>query len=299
MSAHREVRAYVLDRDVIRIAGPDAISFLQGQLSQDVAGLAVGASAFSFVLEPQGKVSAWGRITRVAADAVIFDVDHGFADVVIARLNRFKLRTKADIEQLDWRTVALRGASDRGVLDPAAVVAAFDWPGFSGVDLMGANVTVPAGLTAGDRDDYERRRIEAAVPVLGCELDASTIPGEAGAAIIDGSVSFTKGCYTGQELVARVDSRGNNTPRRLRSVHIDGGVPAAGSDVIVDDKVVGRLTSVAPTESGAVALAYVQRAVEPPVAAVVVDQAGRRYTSICVPLPGPPSAVGTGERAAT
>jgi folate-binding Fe-S cluster repair protein YgfZ len=89
--------AFMIDRDVIRISGPDAISFLQGQLSQNVADLAVGASAFTFLLEPQGKVSAWGRITREADDAVLFDVDRGFADVAIARLSRFKLRTKADI----------------------------------------------------------------------------------------------------------------------------------------------------------------------------------------------------------
>ena len=82
-------------------------------------------------------------------------------------------------------------------------------------------------------------------------------------------------------------------------MRIDDGVPEAGSELLVDDKVVGRLTSVAASDGGAVALAYVQRAVLPPVAAVVVDQAGRKYTSICVPLAGPPSAVGTGERAAT
>src|ERR1700754_2460551 len=104
-----DARAYELDREVIRIAGPDAISYLQGQLSQDVAGLAVGASAFTFLLEPQGKVSVWGRITRVADDAIVFDVDSGFAEAAMARLTRFKLRTKADIERLDWQVVAIRG----------------------------------------------------------------------------------------------------------------------------------------------------------------------------------------------
>ena len=290
--------AYTLDRDVIRISGPDAISYLQGQLSQDVAGLAVGASAFTFLLEPQGKVSAWGRITRIADDAIIFDVDGGFADAAIARLTRFKLRTKADIEQLDWPVFAVRGdAWLNTTVD--TVVAHFNWPGFVGVDLMGDEVEAPHGIPIGDRADYERQRIEAGVPALGHELDGDTIPAEAGALVIEQSVSFTKGCYTGQELVARVDSRGSNTPRRLRLVRIDDGVPAAGSELLVDDKVVGRLTSVATADGGAVALAYVQRAVQPPVAAVVVDQAGRRYTSICVPLAGPPSAVGTGDRAAT
>ena len=289
--------AYIIDRDVIRIAGPDAISYLQGQLSQDVAGLAVGASAFTFLLEPQGKVCAWGRITRIADDAIIFDVDRGFAEATIARLTRFKLRTKADIEHHDWGVVALRGGVEFN--SPDAVVARFDWPGFEGVDLIGADVTAPAGIAVGDPADYERQRIEAGVPALGHELDGDTIPAEAGALVIEKSVSFTKGCYTGQELVARVDSRGSNTPRRLRLVRVEVGVPAVGSELLVDDKVVGRLTSVAASDGGAVALAYVQRAVTPPAAAVVVDQAGRRYTSICVPLAGPPSAVGTGDRAAT
>ena len=276
--------AYTLDRDVIRIAGPDAISYLQGQLSQDVAGLAVGASAFTFLLEPQGKVCVWGRITRIADDAIIFDVDGGFADVAIARLTRFKLRTKADIEQLDWRVVAIRGD---GSLDTsgAVVVATYDWPGFEGIDLLGSDVTAPSGIPLGGHTEYERQRIEAGVPVMGHELDGDTIPAEAGALVIEKSVSFTKGCYTGQELVARVDSRGSNTPRRLRLVRIDDGVPEADSELLVDDKVVGQLTSVAASDGGAVALAYVQRAVTPPVAAVVVDHAGRKYTSICVPLP--------------
>jgi folate-binding protein YgfZ len=293
-----DARAYVLDRDVIRIAGPDTISYLQGQLSQDVAKLAVGASAFTFLLEPQGKVSAWGRITRTADSEILFDVDRGFAEATIARLTRFKLRTKADIDLLDWRVVALRG--DVGsIASIAPIVAHFDWPGFEGVDLMGAEFEVPGGIAVGDPVEYERCRIEAGLPAMGHELDVNTIPAEAGDVIIDKSVSFTKGCYTGQELVARVDSRGNNTPRRLRLVRVDDGVPEAGSELLVDDKVVGKLTSVAASGAGAVALVYVQRAVTPPVAAVVVDQAGRRYTSICVPLAGPPSAEGTGDRAAT
>src|SRR5688572_7327876 len=126
--------AYELERDVIRIAGTEAISFLQGQLSQDVARLAVGQSAFTFLLEPQGKVCAWGRITRTDDDEILFDVDRGFADAAITRLTRFKLRTKADIERLDWRVVAIRGgnAGEHAATD-GEVVARFDWVGFSGI----------------------------------------------------------------------------------------------------------------------------------------------------------------------
>lgn len=294
--------AYELQRDVVRIAGPDAISFLQGQLSQDVVRLGSNMdSEFTFLLEPQGKVCGWGRLTRMA-DEVFFDVDRGYGDAVIARLNRFKLRTKADIELVEFDAVAIRG-NRVNISFCASIVASFDWPGFDGIDLLGTDldrvVAETPGVVRGTAADYERQRIQAGVPAMGRELDANTIPNETGDVVIEKSVSFTKGCYTGQELVARVDSRGNNTPRRLRLVRIDGGVPAAGSDLLVDDKVVGKLTSVAPADGGAVALAFVQRAVTPPIAAVVVDQAGRRYTSICVPLAGPPSAMGTGDRAAT
>src|SRR5919109_2413667 len=86
-----------LPRDILRVAGPDALSFLQGQLSQDVVAVEIGASAWSFLLQPQGKVDALVRLTRTADDEVVVDVDGGHGDAVVARLNRFKLRVKADI----------------------------------------------------------------------------------------------------------------------------------------------------------------------------------------------------------
>src|SRR5688572_32070787 len=81
-----------LPRDVLRVGGPDAVSFLQGQVSQDVLALDVGGSAWSFLLQPQGKVDALVRLTRTAEDEVVADVDAGYGDAVAARLNRFKLR---------------------------------------------------------------------------------------------------------------------------------------------------------------------------------------------------------------
>jgi folate-binding protein YgfZ len=254
--------AYELSRDAIRVEGPDAITFLQGQVSQDVAGLAIGMSAFTFILEPQGKVDVWGRVTRVAADAVVVDVDGGYGEAAMARLNRFKLRTKATIELLPWRSVAVRDDLPPGL--QADVVAGFDWPHFTGVDLLGPSIVPPAGAIVHSAEHYERRRIEAGVPRLGHELDANTIPAEAGPVVVARSVSFTKGCYTGQELVARVDSRGNNTPRNLRRVVITGGVPERGADVTSDGIHIGVLTSVAATATGAVALASIRRGVEVP-----------------------------------
>lgn len=245
-----------LPREMLRVHGPDAVSFLQGQLSQDVARLAVGGSAWSFLLQPQGKVDALVRATRTADDEVIIDVEAGWGEAVAARLNRFKLRVKADLDPLaDWRCLAVRGVEPVG--DVVAV------PAFgSGGDILGPDLEVPGGVPLGEMADYEAMRIEHRWPAMGAELTERTIPAEAG--IVDRTVSFTKGCYTGQELVARIDSRGGNVPRHLRRVVLTA-TAAPGAAVVVDGKEVGTLTSVA----GTVALAYVHRDIEPPAAATV------------------------------
>src|SRR4051794_11991283 len=202
----------LFEPDVVRVTGPDAVAYLQGQLSQDVAALAVGSGAPSFLLEPTGKVCAWLNVLRVADDAFVLAVDAGYGDAVVERLARFKLRTKVEIVRDD-----ASGA-------PGA-----------------------PSLAAPD----EEARIAAGIPRMGAELvPGRTIPAEVGQALIDASVSFTKGCYTGQELVARIDSRGGHVPRQVRGVVVDGAtgpddVPPVGTTVEVDGTAVGELTSVA------------------------------------------------------
>ena len=274
-----DVGAVEVARDVLRVAGPDAVAFLQGQLSQDVAGLALGASAWSFLLQPQGKVDALVRVTRTGEEECLVDVDGGFGEATAARLRRFKLRVRADLEPLAWSCLALRGprapaAAARGPVGEAQAVAA-DWPGLAGVDLLGPAPVVPEGVRACGRDAYEAVRVEAGWPAMGAELDERTIPAEAG--VVDRAVSFTKGCYTGQELVARIDSRGNNVPRRLRAVVVGAGAAPVGAAVTAaaDAKALGALTSVARSPRlGTVALAYVHRDVEPPAEATVRWEGG-------------------------
>ena len=268
--------AVVLPRDFVRAAGPDVIKFLQGQLSQDVAALAAGESTWSFLLAPQGKVVAFLRVLRTGDEELVLETDAGYGPAVIERLNRFKLRVKCDLDPLDWRCMAVRGpasheAADRGT----GTVVVADWPGLPGADLVGE---APYAEVVGcSFEAYEAVRIEAGIPVMGRELDEGTIPAEAG--IVDRSASFTKGCYTGQELVARIDSRGGNTPRHLRGVVLAAGaadVPPAGAVLRADGKDVGALTSVAfsPGLGAVVALAYVRRAVEPPADVEVAWETG-------------------------
>ena len=274
--------AFPLNRDVLRVNGPDAVAFLQGQLSQDVEGLAEGSSAESLVLQPQGKVDAYLRVTRTGADELLLDVEEGFGDAVLARLARFKLRTKADLQLDQWPMVALRGAGARDIDGPDGVLAVpVSWPGVEGLDLLGPDARIPDGIEIGTTEQFDALRIQAGVPAMGRELDERTIPAEAG--IVEQTVSFTKGCFTGQELVARIDSRGGNVPRRLRGLTLaDGGPPAAGSAVVVEGREVGTITSAAATgEGGAVALAYIRRDVDPPAAGEVL---GRAATIAALPL---------------
>jgi tRNA-modifying protein YgfZ len=242
-------------RDVIDVQGDEALTYLQGQLSQDVGSLVADQPVWSLLLEPTGKLGSWIRVTRLGEPGHLeIDVDPGSGPAVLERLNRFKLRSQVTFE--------LRAG-------PAG--------GFPRVD-----------------DEAEAIRVEAGVPRMGAEITGDVIPAELGQWLIDASVDFNKGCYTGQELVARIDSRGGNVPRHLRGLVFEGAeTPPVGAEVVVGDEVVGALTSVArsPELGVPIALAFVRRKVEPPAEAVV--RAGERIYAAQIrslPLVGPTPA---------
>jgi tRNA-modifying protein YgfZ len=287
-----------LGRDVFAVRGEDAEAYLQGQLSQDIAGLAVGDTTDSLLLQPDGKLSALLRVTRTEPQGFVLDTDAGFGDAMAARLKKFLLRSKVEVERLEWRCVALRGARVDSALAGAVtatgtgtLVLPFEWNGWSGIDLLGprdvlldpAAGTLPEGVVLCDPEAFEACRIASGIPAMGSELTDRTIAAEAG--LVERTVSFTKGCYTGQELVARLDARGTNVPRRLVGVvggsdpegerlaygmtlhaAAQDGAPGHGSDDVAADKVVGTLTSAAwSPELGAwAALAYLHRSVQSP-----------------------------------
>ena len=265
--------AALVPRDVVRTTGADATTFLQGQISQDVEAVEPGDSAWSLVLAPQGKVDAWFRLTRLGQNEFLVDLDAGFAEALVARLERFKLRVDATFEILEgWQMLSIRGSSGGSDgLDAfrAELRAAVAWPGFEGVDLLGPEVSLPAGAEASTAA-MEVARIRAGWPVMGRELTERTIPAEI-AGLVESSVSFTKGCYTGQELVARIDSRGGNVPRPVRLLEIRGDGVSPGAGITVDGKAVGEVTSAAadPASGVTVALGPVHRRVEPPADAEV------------------------------
>lgn len=266
-----DVAAYRLPRDVVAVRGADAADYLQGQCSQDLAGLEVGGVVDTLLLAPDGKVEVLARVARLADEVFHLDTDGGFSAVLAARLSRFKLRSKVEIESTDWICVTLRGPAARGLAGLSAPVAApVDWNGWAGVDLLGppGSIEVPSVAWCGD-GAFEAARIESGVPAMGRELTGAEIPAETGT--VERTVSFTKGCFTGQELVARIDSRGASVPHRLHGlVLVEAMDPAdaIGAELFLPDKErsVGRVTSAAvcPGVGGVGALAYVHRSVPVP-----------------------------------
>jgi folate-binding protein YgfZ len=259
-----------VDRDVVAVWGPDATTFLQSLLSQDLDPIAVGGAAHALLLEPKGKLVVDLRAAHVGDDEWWCVCESGFGSVLEAGLKRFRIRVKVEIENrsADVTAAALRGPDaielHAEVLEPAGSIAArVDWQDAPGIEILGEPAAievavaelVSAGANEITADAYDAMRIEAGVPRQGFDIDETTIAQEA--FLERDAVSFTKGCFLGQELVCRIDTRGH-VNRLLRRLRADAPI-ARGATVVVDGKEVGTVTSAA----GNVALATIRREVEP------------------------------------
>lgn len=232
-------------RDVVEVRGADASTYLHSQLSNDLRPLAIGDSCWALLLQPTGKIDVLLRVWRTADDVFVLDTDHGFGDVMVARLNRFKIRVQADVSSLGWRCIAVRGEGADSVEGLAS------WG--SGVDLLGPDVVAPAPARPSTVDELVSARIEATWPAMGSEIEpGETIPAEIG--VSDVAVSFTKGCYPGQELVERMDSRGTTAPRVLLTVDVPPHT-SVGDALVRNGADIGTVSSVRGTRG----LAFVKR----------------------------------------
>lgn len=299
---------YVVSVDVVTVAGPDAGSWLQGQLSQDLDPIRPGASAETLVLSPQGRIDAYGAVARTAGETWILVTEAGRGAGLLERLRRFKLRVKATLEVEEMTAAVVRGPEAQSLAEslreasPTLAEIEVRWPNWEGVDLVFARGGIFAATAAGSPlrpgpagapAAFEARRIEAGVPRIGHEITERTIPQEAGL-LVEHTVSFSKGCYTGQELVARIDARGANVPRRLRLVTIvaDRGqspAPAPGNPILGGSAPAGELTSVAwsPAKAAFVALASVKRGTPVPSEVEIDVGAGTGHlVGTVAPVPG-------------
>ncbi len=261
----------VVERDLVEVAGKDSIGYLQGQLSQDIDSIDINGNAWTFVLAPTGRVESWFRAHRSGPDRFVLDVEVGHGAALVERLRRFLIRTDATVASVATSPMlSMRSAVPVAELVPAEaddlVVALVSWPGIHGFDVIAtqqriAQIGIGLARETGSFDDnhsLEMLRVRNGVPQFGAEIEEGSLPAEAGRAVLDASVSFTKGCYTGQELVARMNSRGGHAPKRLRRLKGRADLDA-GVEVVADGEVVGTITSAA----GNRAISLLKRRVEP------------------------------------
>jgi len=274
--------AATIARDVVVVRGPDARSFLQSLVSQDLDPLGPGEGAHSLLLAPQGKLVADFRLLVVDAEEIWCDSEAGIGEALRVALQRFKIRVKVELELVATSLLVVRGddtdSSLRAAGAPVPGETAHDhlewdavrgrviraaWPTQDGVDVLAPFGDLDAAANAFgagvDRLDYETARIAAGIVRQGVDIDDSTIAQEAELEV--DAVSFTKGCFVGQELVCRIDSRGH-VNRFVRRLELTDGAPppASGTPVEHEGREIGRITSAAP--AAPVALATVRREVE-------------------------------------
>jgi tRNA-modifying protein YgfZ len=229
-------------REYVRVAGQAAEEFLDRMLSNDVAALGPGESCEALLLTPKARVIAPLLVLRRRHDDYLLLTEPGLGERVRAELLRARFASKVDVEQEEHTShVVFGGEGIRTVAygEPAAEVL---------------DAALEPTLSS---EELELLRIRAGTAAWGKEIDDRVLPAEAG--LTERAVSFTKGCYPGQEPIARLHYRGHAN-RGLRVLRLDE-VPEPASELVYEGKAVGRVTSAAPTEEGAVALAYVRREV--------------------------------------
>jgi tRNA-modifying protein YgfZ len=262
-------------RPVIKITGPDRLSWLHSLTTQDLEHLAAGQSAEALVLSPQGHVEHHLTLTDDGS-ATWAHVEPGTAAGLLEFLDsmRFMLRVEAQDVTADHAVLTLMGPARPGAdalpVTATAQIGTGQTEAGDGLDLIVARTALAdavgalraAGAALAGMWAYEALRIAAGRPRAGLDTDHRTIPHEVG--WIGSAVHLNKGCYRGQETVARVHNLGH-PPRRLVLLHLDGSadrLPAHGDAVLLADAQVGSVGSAARHyELGPIALALVKRTV--------------------------------------
>lgn len=227
-------------RDVVVVEGDDASVFLHSQLAQDIASLAVGESVHSLLLEPTGHVHSIVRVVRHAETVFTLDVDSPHGPSLVTRLQRFVLRSKVTLTPVDWVVRAFRGANAVQAVGPGSDRATVAWGGADAVDVVAPSALQPVPGEQTEPEHIDMIRVDSEWPRLGIDVLVGDIPATTG--IVRVAVSFTKGCYPGQELVERMDSRGAGAPVNLRVVDRDG--VGVGSRVEASPHDTGTVTSI-------------------------------------------------------
>ena len=269
-------------RGVIAVTGPDGAEYLQGQLTNNIEALDPGAGCRAELLNRKGHIQADLRLTRPKADEIVLDTEGVSTSAAVRHLTMYSIGRDVSVDDRTAETAVLSVIGPRteevtGIAPLERFAVAETKIG--GTDLLaagtrgGLDLLLPSSALAEVRDNLLRRgaaeaseeaaeilRIEAGDPRFGVDMSTETMPAEAG--IVEETVSFTKGCYIGQETVARLHYRGRPN-RHLRGLRLEGAV-ATGDEVQLGERVVGSIGSVCLSPAhGRIALAILRREAEP------------------------------------
>jgi folate-binding protein YgfZ len=305
------------DRGRLVVTGPDRASYLQGLLTNDVVALNAGGGCYAAYLTPQGRMITDLFVYEIG-DLMLLSTPPAVKDVILAKLEQFIFTEDVKLGDVTGSfaqmavvgpiAAAVLGAALDGAPDAAlnalpehgnlratcaaqpVIVTRVTDTGEPGYDIYVErshaealrSALAAAGVTEIDADTAEAIRIEAGVPRFGRDMDEETIPLEAG--IETRAISFSKGCYVGQEVIIRVLHRGHGrVARKLVGLRIDAdAVPPAGAAVRAGDREIGQVTSSArsPAAKQPIALAYLHRDFLTPGTAVSVDGAAAVVTEL-------------------
>jgi tRNA-modifying protein YgfZ len=226
-------------RSFVRVSGPDAEDYLQRMLSNDVAALAPGDACEALLLTAKARVIAPLVVFRRAEDDFLLLTEPALGDRVRTELMRMRFAAKAEIEPEEHTSTLVFDERPEGGI-PNADYGRAAWE-LLDADVEGEQIAA---------DELERLRIAARTPRFGHEIDERVLPAEAG--LVERAVSMTKGCYPGQEPIARQHYRGK-VNRTLRVLELTGAVEPE-TEIFHGEKAVGRVTSVA----NGLALGYVR-----------------------------------------
>jgi folate-binding protein YgfZ len=269
-------------RGVLLVAGPDAAEYLQGQLTNDVEALEPGEGLYAALLDRKGHLQGDMRVLRPNAGEILLDTEPEAREAVLRHLTTYSIGREVAVSDLSGERAVLsligpRSAEIAGT--PPLPESSCEAARVAGVECLaagsreGIDLIAPAAEAERLREALlgagavevsaaaaEILRIEAGIPRFGAEMGTETLPAEAG--IVAAAVSFTKGCYIGQETVARLHYKGRAN-RHLRGLRLSA--PAEpGAPLRLGEKEVGRLGSAAVSPAlGPIGLAILRREAEP------------------------------------
>jgi len=305
-----ECAAYHLERVLISLGGRDRVRWLNGMVSNNIRDLEVGRGVYAFVLNPQGHIQgdlyAFNR-----GESITLELERPQAQTVLQILRRYIIMDKVEIEDLSERlaVIGVSGPNSPDVLGKIGLqgselaplqLADVNWNGSAVTLLRGDNPCMPsfelwvekeqaeslwkglheAGAPEADDAAVETLRIICGVPKFGVDIRERTLPQETGQ---ERALSFTKGCYIGQEIVERIRARGA-VHRMFTGFEVQGPAALAGTKIQSDGKDVGEITSVASArvdgEERILALGFVRKEALASGSGLTAGEANLKATSL-------------------